>query len=586
MNVSVSTIGDMFGQTAGPVLASPRPDVSQRRAQSPLAGEEGRAPAETDRQATLGRDSAEIQREPTDQGRKNFSEVIRKKTKPEGAQEAPNRGKPTGQNAKSNAADQPGSVQTWLAQNSICVQDPRKGVTGKAKSKGERQLAQVVGEAKAGKSQSAVSDAASSAELNILATVTKNQSGLKVVAPDASKAVAAVNTQTKKRDNTGTNHTSNNTVPGTKAVTKGANVKELMPKVPAETAGKTTSAGTKPAIAETPATANPPKAPASNAKNVAGETVADGNAKTAQTGEKAAMATHLPATAQAKPSQTQAQVVTADGPRSVPTAEIKADLAAAQTPSKSPSLNSRKATHNSSQVSNGSHGRDVNAAAVQAPTGQTEGGGSSSSNSNGSLNSGSEQMLSPTPPATPIEQPSTIFTVDAKTASPPTQTLPGDPSPSVGEQILESVRSSLSQQTGDKQITIQLHPPELGKVSVKFQEQDAQITGILEVSKAQTRFEIEQALPQIIRSLIENGVQIKRFEVVLSEDGQSQQQAFKDPSLQDGSFRQQDSANSGPSGDEHENSGTPYGLTGRGSYQSATGPQEMLVTDNSIDMLA
>lgn len=579
MNVSVSTIGDMFGQTAGPVSAPPRPDAPERRAQSPLAPEERQVPADTARQATSHRDPAEIRKEPPNQGRKDFNEVIRKKTKPEGAEEAPNSSKPTEQNAKSSTADQPGEVQTWLAQHSVAVQRTQKGTTGKAEPKGEGQLAQLLGEPKAGKAQPSVGEATASAELNLLATATKNQSKLKVVTPDTSKPMAAVNTQPGKSDNTGTIPTSNNTV----RVTKGANAKELMPEAPIESAGKTTSAGTKPAIAEIPVPADTPKTPAPNVKDLVGEAFVDGNAKTAHAGEKAAIAGNSPATAQAKASQTQAQVVTADGQGSVPTGEIEADPRVAQTPSKSPSLNGRKPAHNSSHVSNGSPGRHSNAAAVQAPTGQTEGGGNS--NSNSSLNSGSEQILSQTPPLTPIEQPSTIFTVDAKTASPPVQTLPGNPSPSVGDQILDSVRSSLSQQSGNKQITIQLNPPELGKVSVKLQEQDAQITGILEVSKAQTRFEIEQALPQIIRNLTDNGIQIKRFEVVLSEGEQSQQQAFKDPSLQDGAFGQHNSPDSGSSGSEHENAGTHYGLTGRGSYQSATELQEMLVQDDSIDIL-
>ncbi|MBL7185330.1 MAG: flagellar hook-length control protein FliK [Phycisphaerae bacterium] len=517
MNVSVSTIGDMFGQAATPASALPRPDASERRAQSPATPKERQAPADTAQQATFHRDSAEIRdsgeirRDPTNQGRKDFNEVIRKKTKPKGAQETPNRGKPTEQNAKSNRVDQPSAVHTWLAQHSIAAQHTPKG------------------------------------------------------------------------NNTGTIPRSNNTVP----VTKGANAKEPMPEVPVETAGKTTNAGTKPSIAEIPAAANTHKTPASNAKDLVGETFGDGNAKTAHTGEKAAMAADLPATAQAKPSQTQAQLPAADRQGSAATAEIEADpgaAAAAQTPSKSPSLNSRKPAHNSSHVSNGSDGRHLNAAAVRAATGQTEGGGGS--NSNGSLNSGSEQMLSHTAPQTPIEQPSTIFAVDARTASPPEQTLVADRSPSVGDQILDSVRSSLSQQTGDRQITIQLHPPELGKVSVKFQEQDAQITGTLEVSKAQTRSEIEQALPQIIRNLADSGIEIKRLEVVLSEDEQSRQQAFKDRSLQDGAFQQHNSANSDSSPNEHRTVGTYYRLANDGGYQSITELQEMLVTDNSINMLA
>ncbi len=76
MNVSVSTIGDMFGQTAGPASALPMPDAPPRRAQSAPAPAEPQAPADTARQATSRRDSSDIQREPTDRGRKDFDEVV------------------------------------------------------------------------------------------------------------------------------------------------------------------------------------------------------------------------------------------------------------------------------------------------------------------------------------------------------------------------------------------------------------------------------------------------------------------------------------------------------------------------------
>ena len=60
---------------------------------------------------------------------------------------------------------------------------------------------------------------------------------------------------------------------------------------------------------------------------------------------------------------------------------------------------------------------------------------------------------------------------------------------------------------------------------IKFHEQDEQITGLLEVNRPQTRFEVEQALPQIIRNLNDSGVQIKKLEVVSADINQSQQES-------------------------------------------------------------
>jgi flagellar hook-length control protein FliK len=99
-----------------------------------------------------------------------------------------------------------------------------------------------------------------------------------------------------------------------------------------------------------------------------------------------------------------------------------------------------------------------------------------------------------------------------------TGATPGSPTRDIGEQILDSLHASLAR--GDKQITIRLRPPELGTVLVRFREDGEHITGLLEVGKSDVRHEIEQALPHVLRSLHDAGVQIRRFEVVTSDQGQ------------------------------------------------------------------
>lgn len=97
----------------------------------------------------------------------------------------------------------------------------------------------------------------------------------------------------------------------------------------------------------------------------------------------------------------------------------------------------------------------------------------------------------------------------AQTSSPQT------PVQSVGEQILDSVRASMA--NGDRQVSIRLLPPELGTVVVRFQEQGDQLTGVVEVANGDTRREVERALPQVVRSLQEAGVQVRRVEVVTAD---------------------------------------------------------------------
>ena len=81
----------------------------------------------------------------------------------------------------------------------------------------------------------------------------------------------------------------------------------------------------------------------------------------------------------------------------------------------------------------------------------------------------------------------------------------------VGEQILDSVRTSLAR--GDGQISVRLQPPELGTVTVRLQERGERLEGTVEVDRSDTRREIEQALPDVVRSLQDAGIQIRKLEV-------------------------------------------------------------------------
>lgn len=87
-----------------------------------------------------------------------------------------------------------------------------------------------------------------------------------------------------------------------------------------------------------------------------------------------------------------------------------------------------------------------------------------------------------------------------------------------GEQVIKSIRGNL--RGGDQEIRIVLNPPDLGSVRILFRQSGGEITGVLEVEKAETRHDIERSLPDIIATLQESGVQVKRIEVVLNEHSQ------------------------------------------------------------------
>jgi len=150
----------------------------------------------------------------------------------------------------------------------------------------------------------------------------------------------------------------------------------------------------------------------------------------------------------------------------------------------------------------------------------------------------------------------------------------------ISRQISESIQNSLYQQAGKQQITVRLNPPELGRVCIKFHQQQDQLTGILEVDRTQTKHEIEQALPQIIRNLGDAGIQLKQLEVTLTN--QNGQQPTRDQSPQNESFQQHHFAWN--DNRYNQSSGTNEWFVNVNSYEN--NPEAQLqFTDNSIDML-
>lgn len=209
----------------------------------------------------------------------------------------------------------------------------------------------------------------------------------------------------------------------------------------------------------------------------------------------------------------------------------------------------------------------------------------SNSTSSNRLNLKAKQIYSHSNPQTGTIEQSITTVENAKASNLTQQSVPNDVPANIGKQILESIHSSLTQQGGDKQITVHLNPPELGEVFIKFQEQDTQITGMLEVSKTQTRFEIEQALPQIIRNLSDSGINIKRLEVVLTSSEQSDQETLKDNSLFNNQQQQQNFNNPGLYEKGQDVTMIHEWLADHVNSDNNTGLQDTLTSDSSINIL-
>lgn len=165
----------------------------------------------------------------------------------------------------------------------------------------------------------------------------------------------------------------------------------------------------------------------------------------------------------------------------------------------------------------------------------------------------------------------------------------GDISAQISRQITESIHNSSTQQTGDRQITVRLNPPELGSVVVKFSEQSGQLTGILEVSKSQTRIEIEHALPHIMRTLSDSGIQLKKIDVVSSDtthannDSMNEHLPWSDNSDQSAQYG---SSNQHAGASDFNNSGFHQWFSNTIEYHRGYRHEAAFASSRSINMLA
>jgi flagellar hook-length control protein FliK len=221
--------------------------------------------------------------------------------------------------------------------------------------------------------------------------------------------------------------------------------------------------------------------------------------------------------------------------------------------------------------------KNVNVEKLQVFTNQTKENGNSFTNNNS--NNNLKQVFATTGPQSPsAEQPQ----LTSSSSKPATTALLNETSENIGRQIQESIYSSLSRDR--QQITIRLNPPELGKVSIKFQQQDNQIIGLLQADKAQTRVEIQQALPEIIQNLQSKGVQIRRIDVLPSNEGQ---QTFRDQSFTETHYSEAQQQNSHSPDTRQNYSGwteTSEWPTNIEGYSGYAEPQ-FEITNDSINML-
>lgn len=595
MNVNLLTIDNMPAGVSNTLHTQPRHDTGARdKPVSPLADDKP-IQASSERIETTDNIAPYEGRSVGEEPAGEFRHVLREKIKSEGPEKNRNSSESKEQNQVSDPAKTPDAVRTWLAENAVPVLHSREGIAIKMEPKAGRELAQLIASLKTEKSPPVTGDAAKSAQIKLaLLAGEKGQLGLKTVLPEkpsGQNGLKRVLADTpmimpvgKVRPEIATIVPRNEAAADTKAFTNKGQVKELTPEVSAGLDSKADASGKKAANTAVDVNPAPAKTPTAAAKKdvIPETTVENGGKKTAADAKKASVWTDL-AAIQASLVEKQSLLAASNPAKSMPSTQANATAGARQAPSKSSDRNGKESEHAGNEPSNVPASRRLNVSEVQVSADQPKDQNRSAGQKSPSGNF--EQILSHGPGQIPTTQQSAASAANAKPANSPGQNSPNNPAADIGKQILESIHGSLAQQRGDQQITVRLNPPELGKVFIKLQERDAELTGILEVSRAQTRSEIEHALPQMIRNLADCGIQVKRLDVVLSEQGRPGQDAFGGQSPQNSGPYEHDSTNQQAWSNEANVSQVSTWSAGNVGYQTSSGWQEAFVSDGSINML-
>ena len=132
----------------------------------------------------------------------------------------------------------------------------------------------------------------------------------------------------------------------------------------------------------------------------------------------------------------------------------------------------------------------------------------------------------------------------------------------VADQVAESIRAS-GAPTG-RQIVVQLHPPDLGRVRIIFRSEGDAVRGIVRVDNPETLSRLEREAAPLIQRLQSSGIEVRRLDVTLS-DSQNGATA-QNPAFREGQNRQD-----GWVGDPH--AGAPAGDTPGDAGQAAGEPE-------------
>lgn len=602
MDVNLSTIGSMFSPPSARSAPASRPEAPLNDDRFSPSGGHPNPATDATLPTTPPHAASEAPDRPAAEAQTDFKETLRKQTETDNSSKTSDKQETAKQSAESKIPDQSDAGQAAHSQILAAVQN-KLGNTPISEPNTPQQPVRPVAGVKTQINGPPSAKTAAPTPTGHAGVATPQQQGSETALQVAVGNVSAATAVGKRTRNADLQPASAGVTVQTKSTDKASGAVQVeLPHPPGVNAEKPANADKEAAPVESSTTAAPTKTPAARTKQWADQPAGQEAIKQANLAEnvKATVASSR-AASKSNASAGATRAVSTEAPASdgnkvspamdgLPDAPEKTSLSVGMSSAVSARPAQAKAAGTGAK-NLARDGNDLRQPVAEPPLVSVQSGPGFSM-----LDSGSSILASIEHRVPSIEYrvstsaadhaPALAAEARATTGSEQPQTTTADRHSAVGHQVLEFARSSLSRQTADKEITIHLNPPELGKVSVKFQEQGAEITGTLEVSKPQTRAEIEQALPEIIRSLADSGVAIKRLEVVLSQNEQSSGQTSRDPLLQDGFFQQQNSPHRGSYGDDQHSPQTYYGPAARGRYHTAAQVYEMLVTNTSINMLA
>jgi hypothetical protein len=178
---------------------------------------------------------------------------------------------------------------------------------------------------------------------------------------------------------------------------------------------------------------------------------------------------------------------------------------------------------------------------------------------------------------------SNVFLAKEASLSQPSDSLA---QPSIGDQLADGLRAGMGNAgAAGQQITISLTPPELGNVRLVVQSNGDAVSCVMHVQNPATLDQIRDQAPALVGRLAQDGVEVRRMDVVLDKAANDHQQRQPDSQLQPA--RQWDSSSYGTFRDPQSGRQDSYGQNSRrGNHNASPRQPDAAPQDQTVAIAA